>query len=120
MPPDPVQSGGLLDGLNLDNRRIKVVDVGPLWQSDLLPQIYVRRAIEAVPQVATHPEDVGILLVARGHISGPDRNASSNVRQEQELAFQRRVRQALVKLGFAESRIAYAWLRGQQPNPILL
>ncbi|MDQ3928809.1 MAG: hypothetical protein M3328_06645, partial [Chloroflexota bacterium] len=69
-----------------------------------------RRLLEALPQVDTHPEDVGLLLVGRGHTG----TAASTVgRQTQEYNFQRRVRQALVRAGFPESRVVIGSLRAE-------
>jgi protoheme ferro-lyase len=111
-PPDPVMQGELLEGLDLDNLGVKVTQVGPMWVSSLLPQIYVRRIIEAIPQAGNAPDDVGLLLVGRGHSSEGE---SAQARQEQEASFQRKVRQALMRVGFGEDRVVIGWVRGS-PN----
>lgn len=117
-PPDPVMSGELLEGLDLDGNGVKLAQVGPLWDSDLLPQIYVRRVLEAVPQVDANPENIGLLLVGRGHPTQPrtSKEQSLATRQAQERDFQNKVRQALLKVGFDGSKVIYAWLRWQQPT----
>jgi protoheme ferro-lyase len=107
-PPDPVRAGDLFEGLNPESKGVKVVHVGPLTHPTLLPQIYVRRVLESVPQVVVDPADLGLLLVGRGHDTGGE---SARTRQEQEVDFQRKVREALVKVGFDESRITQGWLR---------
>lgn len=110
-PPDPVMRGDLLEGLKGQNMGIKVTQVGPLWVSNLLPQIYRRRVLEAVPQ-AENADDIGLLLIGRGHGTAGD---SATARQAQEASFQRKVRQALLSVGFDESRVATGWLR-HMPN----
>jgi protoheme ferro-lyase len=113
-PPDGVLAGELLKGVDLRPYEVEVSEAGPLWDTTLLPQIYVRRALEALAQVGDHSESVGLLLVGRGHpASGGD---SSVRRHEQEETFQRRVRRALLKVGFEEERVAICWLRHGSPS----
>jgi protoheme ferro-lyase len=116
-PPDPVKAGDLREGLNPANYGVQLVEIGPLWDSDLLPQIYARRALEAAPQMDTDPGNIGLLLVGRGHLA-PDakEQRSSDKRYRQESDFQNKVRQALVKVGFDESRVAIGWLRSNGPT----
>lgn len=111
-PPDPVIQGDLLEGLDLEGLGVKVTQVGPMWVSSLLPQIYVRRVIEAVPQAGIASDEVGLLLAGRGHGTEGE---SAQARQEQEASFQRKVRQALLRLGFSEDRVVIGWVRGS-PN----
>ena len=117
-PPDLVQAGDLLEGIDVNRYGIELVEIGPIWDSDLLPQIYVRRVLEAVPQVDPHPENVGLLLVGRGHQTptGASEGHSSGARQDQERAFQDRVRSALLKVGFDGRRVEIGWLRRQEPG----
>lgn len=107
-PPDPVMQVNLLEGLNLQNMGVEVTQVGPMWVSNLLPQIYVRRVLEAVPQAENAADDIGLLLVGRGHGTQGD---SATARQDQEASFQRKVLQALLHVGFDESRVALGWVR---------
>ncbi len=118
IPPDPIKSGELIEGLGLEKQGVSMVEVGPLWDAELLPQLYVRRVLETVPQLEIGPESIGLLLIGRGHSTpdGADARAPLSSRQEQEEHFQKRVRQALLKVGFSESRVAYAWLRDQKPS----
>ncbi len=111
-PPDPVMRGDLLEGVNLGSRKADITQVGPMWVSNLLPQIYVRRVIEAVPQAANATDDIGLLLIGRGH-TGEDE--SGKARREQEKSFQNKVMRALLHGGFNESRIAMGWVR-QSPT----
>ncbi len=111
-PPDPVLAGDLLEGLSPEAYGVQIKYAGPLWDSNLLAQIYVRRVLEALPQVNTDFADTGLLLVGRGHMPEAE---SSIERQKQEEDFQGRVRQALLKIGFDETRVAIGWLR-QRPT----
>ncbi|HEX8599484.1 MAG TPA: hypothetical protein VF952_13330, partial [Chloroflexia bacterium] len=111
-PPDPVIQGEMMEGLDLNDLGVKVTQVGPMWVSSLLPQIYVRRVIEAAPQEDNASDDVGLLLVGRGHCTEGE---SAKARQEQEESFQRKVRQALLRVGFGENRVVIGWVR-RSPN----
>lgn len=111
-PPDPVLTGDLLEGIRPQDYGVQIKYAGPLWDSSLLAQIYVRRVLEALPQVNTDVVDTGLLLVGRGHMP---RAESAVERQKQEAHFQDRVRQALLKIGFDETRVATGWLR-QRPT----
>jgi hypothetical protein len=112
-PPDPVRLGDVLEGLNPEAYGVKMVQIGPLVSSALLPQIYVRRVLEALPQMGLHADEVGLLLVGRGNSASGEPAA---VRREQEAKFQQNVKQALVNEGFEERHVAVGWLR----NPPLL
>jgi protoheme ferro-lyase len=68
----------------------------------------VRRVIEALPQIGADTADVGLLIVGRGHIQSGE---SSATRYIQESNYLRRVRDALLRLGFDESHTAIGWLR---------
>jgi hypothetical protein len=115
-PPDQVKAGDLMGGLKPANYGVKLHEVGPLWDGELLPQIYVRRVLEALPQVAAHPEEVGLLLIGRGHMADGGKEQSSTVRYNQEYTFQRKLLQELIKVGFDESRVAMGWLRWNSPG----
>ncbi len=112
-PPDLVLAGDLLKGLDLRDTDVTISEAGPLWDTGLLPQIYVRRVLEATAQVGDNTEDVGLLLVGRGHLASGEASAR---RQEQEETFQRRVRRALVRVGFANERVVVSWLRNGSPT----
>lgn len=107
-PPDAVASGDLYEGINPEQYGATLHHAKPLWDSQLLPQIYVRRIIEALPHIGADTADVGLLIVGRGHIQSGE---SSITRYTQELNYLRRVRDALLKLGFDENRAIIGWLR---------
>jgi hypothetical protein len=66
-PPDAVRLGDVLEGLNPESYGVQMEQAGPLSDSVLLPQIYVRRVLEALPHVDAHSDDTGLLLVGRGN-----------------------------------------------------
>jgi protoheme ferro-lyase len=107
-PPEPVLSGDLMDGLNPEQYNVRLRYTEPLWDSQLLPQIYVRRVLEALPRLGPDAADAGILLVGRGHIQAEE---SAIRRYTQESSFLRRVRDALIRSGFDSKHIAIGWLR---------
>jgi sirohydrochlorin ferrochelatase len=103
-----VLAGDTLEGINLDRYGIRLHQTEPLSDSQLLPQIYVRRLLEAMPAESPDGIEAGLLLVGRGHFQG---GQSSIARFTQESTFLRRVRDAAVHVGFSEARIAIGWLR---------
>ncbi len=108
IPPDPVVAGDLMEGINPEQYGVRVRQTEPLWDSQLLPQIYVRRVLEALPGLGPDAEDAGILLVGRGH------NQTSEFavrRYTEESSFLRRVRDTLVRSGIDGKRVAIGWLR---------
>lgn len=107
-PPDPVLGGDLLEGIAPESYGARTLEVGPLWNSELLPQIYVRRVLEALPQLNPDAQDIGLLLAGRGHIA---KTEAAQARRGQERAFQERVYQALLRLGFDPGHVAMGWLR---------
>ncbi len=107
-PPDAFAAGDLFEGISLESNRVRATHLSPLWDSELLPQIYVRRVLEAVAMTDAHADEVGLLLAGRGH---PDASESAQSRQQQEEEFQRHVKYALQRAGFDESRIEIGWLR---------
>lgn len=115
-PPDGVMSGDLLKGLDLESFDVALSEAGPLWDTGLLPQIYVRRVLEATAQMADNTESVGLLLVGRGHPAGEGASESSQRRQEQEETLQRRMRRALLRVGFGNDCVVVCWLRHGSPT----
>ena len=111
-PPDAYSAGDLFEGINLESNRVRIIQLPPLWDSELLPQIYVRRVLEAVAMDDAHIEEVGLLLAGRGH---PQASESSRARQQEEESFQERVKHALLKAGFNEMSVQLGWLR-REPN----
>jgi protoheme ferro-lyase len=107
-PPDAVRLGDVLEGLNPESYGVQMAQIGPLSDSALLPQLYVRRVLEVLPHVDAHADDIGLLLVGRGNAA---KGQPAEVRREQEEKFQQRVRQALAEAGFDERRIVIGWLR---------
>ena len=112
-PPDMVRSGELLDRVRLESRKIELIQLEPLWDGELLPQIYVRQVMEAAAQNPDRTEESGLLLIGRGH---PVTSESSERRMEQEEAFLSRVQDAILKIGFPEWRVRVAWLRYGSPT----
>ncbi len=97
-PPPQVQVADLLVSVRPERYGVTVEETTNQWDSELLPRIFVRRAQAAVP--AEGRAAAGLLLVGSGHPAlshpGPGAPADSVLhRQNQELSFQKQVRQAL-------------------------
>ncbi|HUS17994.1 MAG TPA: ferrochelatase [Chloroflexia bacterium] len=117
--PPSVKPADMLEELRLSRYGATVVEAAPLWNSELLPRLFVRRAL-----AATEGQDramVGLILIGQGHPL-PRRHMPESAensalqRQNQELSFQKRVRQALIKAGFDDDNVVLAWLRWQHPT----
>jgi hypothetical protein len=107
-PPDAVATGDIFDGIHTEMYGVNMRQTQPMWDSQLLPQIYVRRMIEALPHAGPDLAEVGLLLVGRGHIQS---SKAAAARSTEEANFLRRVRDAILRLGFDENKSAIGWLR---------
>lgn len=112
-PPDAVP-GELLKRLDPGQFDLRINEAGPLWDTNLLPQVYVRRVLETMAQLGNSIEELGLLLIGRGHPVAA--SETSKERHRQEETFQRRVNRALQKVGFDERQIEICWLRHGYPT----
>jgi hypothetical protein len=120
-PPPQVRVADLLASIRPDRYGVTVTETTTLWDSELLPRVFVRRAQAAVP--AADRAGVGLLLVGQGHpaLSHPGSGAPAESvlrRQNQELSFQKRVRQALIRAGFTDDKLVISWFQWQEPTPV--
>ena len=122
-PPPALHVRDLLAPLRLARYGVSVRETAPLWSSELLPRLIVRRAL-----AATDDQDratAGLLLIGQGHPAPHRYQPKPGVstvpdpleRQHQEMAFVKRVRQALIKAGFAEDNVVLTWWQWQEPPP---
>ena len=118
-PPAQISLPRLLGALRPERSGATLIETAPLWDSDLLARLFVRRAQAAVP--AEQRAQAGLLLVGHGY---PDGSAVAGTelapdpaqhRQHEEAQFQKRVRQGLIKGGFGEDRIVIGWLYRSDP-----
>jgi protoheme ferro-lyase len=117
-PPPGVRAADLRDTLILARYGVSLVETAPLWNADPLARIFVRRALAATETLDR--ESVGLIVLGLGHPllrrSLPTDESNTFQRQNQELAFQKRVRQALIRAGFDDDKVVLAWLRWQHPT----
>jgi len=118
-PPPTVKPRETLESLRLARYGVTLVETTPLWNAELLPRVFVRRALAATE--GRDRAEVGLILIGQGHPlprrNLPEQADSSPVqRQNQELAFEKRARQALIKAGFVDDKVVLAWLRWQHPR----
>jgi protoheme ferro-lyase len=119
-PPPTVKPEEWLDSLRLKRYGVRVTETAPLWNSDLLPRVFVRRALAATEGLDR--ATVGLMLIGQGHPL-PRRTLPEAKdappplqRQNQELTFQKRVRQALIRAGFPDDQVVPAWTQWQHPT----
>jgi protoheme ferro-lyase len=118
-PPPQVRVADLLAPIRPERYGVTVVETAPLWNSELLTRMLVRRAQAAVS--ADERAGAGLLLVGHGHpvpahVGGNPGADAILRRQNQEMSFQKRVRQALIRGGFAEDKVVIGWWRWQAPS----
>jgi protoheme ferro-lyase len=103
----------LIEALDIDDFGIPIVYTGPLYDSELLKQMFVVRAeahLNGVPKSKT-----GILLVGHGQ---PDEwDVEWPTETEHELGFRRAVLDRLAEAGFARDNLDLAWMEFKQPKP---
>ncbi|HSV85824.1 MAG TPA: ferrochelatase [Levilinea sp.] len=103
----------LIDTLDLDAYDIPVVYTGPLYDSELLVQMFVERAarhLDGVPKSKT-----GILLVGHGQPAAWD--AQWPTETEHELGFRHAVHDRLAHAGYPSQNLDLAWMEFKQPKP---
>ncbi len=117
-PPPTVRPADMLGSLRLARYGVTLAETVPLWNSDLVPRLFVRRALAATEGMDR--AQIGLLLIGQGHPlpqrTPPAGTATAGFqRQNQELAFQKRVRHALIRAGFNDDKVVMTWLRWQHP-----
>ncbi len=104
----------LVDALNTEERfGVRVAKTGPLWDSDLLRELFVVRANAHLAGV--DKADVGVLLVGHGQ---PDEwDVEWGTETTQEVAFRHAVLERLVEDGFRPDLVDLAWMEFKKPHP---
>jgi len=103
----------LIATLNLDDWGIPVVYTGPLYDSELLMQMFVERAGRHLDGISK--SRVGILLVGHGQPDAWD--AQWHTETEHELGFRNAVLDRLAQAGYPRQNLALAWMEFKQPKP---
>lgn len=103
----------LINELNIQDRfGVPVAFTGPLWDSDPLADMFVRRANANLGGV--DKSQVGVLLV--GHGQPAEWDAEWPTETEQEMEFRRRVLERLERDGFRREIMGLAWMSFRKPE----
>jgi sirohydrochlorin ferrochelatase len=90
-----------------------VTYTGPLWESELLKQMFVQRVNANLDGV--DKAHVGVLLV--GHGQPHQWDVEWPTETEQEIRFRVEVLDRLAQAGYARNNLAMAWMEFREPHP---
>jgi sirohydrochlorin ferrochelatase len=104
----------LIEHLKVEERfGVQVEYTGPLWDSDLLKEMFVRRA--EANRGGTAKKDVGILLVGHGQPAEWDKEWPTET--EHEMRFREDVLEKLCRDGYERDHVGLAWMDFREPKP---
>jgi protoheme ferro-lyase len=101
-----------VEEIDLPQYGIEICHTEPLWDSELLMQMFVERANRNLGN--TPKNKVGILLVGHGQPEDWDKIYASQT--EQEIQFREDVVEMLVADGFVRENISLAWMEFKEPG----
>jgi protoheme ferro-lyase len=101
----------IIEALQPEKYGVKMCVTETLWNSALMKQMIVARAIKATG--SDSKADVGILLVAHGQPASWD--AIYKKQPEQENMFRQETKKLLIKEGYKEQNIELAYMEFKQP-----
>jgi protoheme ferro-lyase len=102
----------MIQALELEKLGVSVCYAEPLWDSNDLRQMFVKRAGENLEN--TDKTKVGILLVGHGQPDDWDRIYPTQT--EQETLFRNAVRDLLIQDGYKPENIVLAWMEFKRPS----
>lgn len=102
----------MVEDLNLDSIGVPVCYSEPLWDSDALKQMFVKRANANLE--GSQKANVGVLLV--GHGQPKEWDALYPTQTEQELAFREDLVELFVADGYTRENVRLAWMEFKEPN----
>ncbi|MGD2048077.1 MAG: ferrochelatase [Chloroflexota bacterium] len=105
----------LIEVLNVEEYGSTLHFTGPLWDSETLRSMFVRRANEHIGE--TDRSKVAVLLVGHGQ---PDEwDVEWPTETEQEIGFREEVLKLLKTDGYQPENLSLAWMEFKQPKPAL-
>jgi len=105
----------LIKELNVEDYGATLSFTGPLYDSDILRSMFVKRVND---NIGDTPQDkVGVLLV--GHGQPDDWDIEWPTETEQEMSFRNNVLKDLAQAGFMENNLGLAWMEFKEPKPAL-
>lgn len=105
----------LIEVLNVEEYGATLHFTGPLWDSETLRSMFVRRANEHIGE--TDRSKVAVLLVGHGQ---PDEwDVEWPTETEQEIGFREEVLKLLKTDGYQPENLSLAWMEFKQPKPAL-
>lgn len=103
----------LIQELPLEGYGVPIVYTGPLWDSELLQQMFVARV--NAHRDGTDKEKIGVLLVGHGQPDEWDKAWPAETAQE--IAFRENVLELLESDGYCRENLSLAWMEFKDPKP---
>lgn len=103
----------LIEALDVEGYGATLHFTGPLWDSDTLQSMFIRRANEHIGE--TNKSKVGVLLVGHGQ---PDEwDVEWPTETEQEIGFREEVLKLFEEDGYQPVNLSLAWMSFKEPKP---
>ncbi len=102
----------MVDEIHVEDYGVELCKAAPLWDSDALKQMFVRRANKYL--AGADKSKVGVLLV--GHGQPAEWDVIYPTQTEQENLFRQEVMELLVQDGYRRENISLAWMEFKEPN----
>jgi hypothetical protein len=103
----------LIQDLPLGQYQVPVQFTGPLWDSDILPRMFVARADAHLG--GTDKAEVGVLLVGHGQPGEWDKAWPTETAQE--IRFREKVLELFQQDGYRAEHLSLAWMEFRDPKP---
>ena len=102
-----------IESVGVENYGIPIQYTGPLWDSEILQQMFIQKANAAVGD--GNRASVGVMLVGHGQ---PDEwDAEWPTETQHEIAFRKGILDKLVENGYLRQNVGLAWMEFKEPQP---
>jgi len=103
----------LIDELNVQEYGVPIVYTGPMYDSDILKSMFIRRV--NINNDHHDKSEVGVLLVGHGQ---PDEwDVEWSTETAQETGFREDILKLLERDGFSRQNLSLAWMEFKEPKP---
>jgi len=106
------EGDGLVKGLRLEDRGVRMIYTEPLWDSALLRRSFLEKANQVIAPAAK--ATTGVLLVGHGQPEEWDREFATET--EHENLFREGVLRDFVQDGYKGENVRLAWMAFKEPN----
>lgn len=103
----------LIEEIGIDQYRVELAYTGPMWDSEMLKDMYVQRANKHLNGITK--TETAVLLVGHGQPDEWDQEWPTLT--EQEISFRQDILDRFVADGYLHDNLGLAWMMFKQPAP---